>query len=176
MYMFYPFPYYVSDYPFLVNKKGYRRAYARVKGGPLAPNLRGFVVFTNVPNGTEVYVELHGLPAYQPAKGDQDPIGPHGFHIHMRGDCTVGDPNNPFEGAGEHWNPTNQPHGNHAGDFPVIFSNNGYARMNFFTNKFKVNDVVGRSVIIHLNPDDYRTQPAGDAGKRIACGVIVGVC
>lgn len=64
------------------------------------------------------------------------------------------------------------PHGNHAGDFPVLFSNNGYARMSFFTDKFRVRDIIGRSVMIHENPDDYRSQPPGDSGKRIACGVI----
>ncbi|HOJ08962.1 MAG TPA: superoxide dismutase family protein, partial [Clostridiales bacterium] len=94
------------------------------------------------------------------------------FHIHQFGDCQVGNPSEPFKASGEHWNPTNQPHGNHAGDFPVLFSNNGYARMCFFTNKFKASDVVGKSVIIHENPDDYRTQPAGASGKRIGCGVI----
>ncbi|MDQ0177416.1 Cu-Zn family superoxide dismutase [Bacillus chungangensis] len=147
-------------------------AYARVKGGPLAPGLKGYVVFTEVPNGTEVYVEVTGLPAYEPAKGKRPPIGPHGFHVHEHGNCEVGDKNNPFQAAGEHWNPTKQPHGNHAGDFPVLFSNDGYARMSFFTNKFKVKDVIGKAIIIHQFPDDYRTQPAGDAGKRLACGVI----
>ncbi|WP_201260037.1 superoxide dismutase family protein [Tissierella sp. P1] len=44
--------------------------------------------------------------------------------------------------------------------------------MSFFTDKFKPEDIIGRSVIIHQNPDDYRTQPAGNSGKRIACGVI----
>lgn len=70
------------------------------------------------------------------------------------------------------YNEDAQPHGNHSGDFPVLFSNNGYARMSFFTNKFKPEDVIDKSVIIHLNPDDYRSQPAGNSGKRIACGVI----
>jgi Cu-Zn family superoxide dismutase len=148
------------------------RAFARIKGGPLAKDLRGFVVFTDVPFGTEVYVEVTGLPPYQPGTADRQPIGPHGFHIHEQGVCEVGNPENPFQAAGEHWNPTNQPHGNHAGDFPVLFSNNGYARMNFFTNRFRAADVIGKSVIIHQNPDDYRTQPAGNAGKRLACGVI----
>lgn len=44
--------------------------------------------------------------------------------------------------------------------------------MTFFTDKFKVNDIIGKAVIIHESPDDYRTQPAGDAGKRLACGII----
>lgn len=95
-----------------------------------------------------------------------------GFHIHQNGVCEVSNPDNPFESAGGHYNPTNQPHGNHAGDFPVLFSNNGYARMSFFTDKFTPEDVVRRSIIIHENPDDYRSQPAGESGERIACGVI----
>ena len=147
-------------------------ASAYIKGGPLAPDLRGHVLFTNVANGSEVFVEVAGLPAYQPAKKGESPIGPHGFHIHEKGVCDIGDVKDPFQAAGGHWNPTNQPHGNHAGDFPVLFSNNGYARMLFFTNKFRGEDVIGKSIIIHQNPDDYRSQPAGDAGKRLGCGVI----
>lgn len=148
-------------------------AEAIVQGGPLAPEINGMVRFMDVPGGTWVSVEINsGLPRYRPAVGEEDPVGPHGFHIHEFGDCQVGDPENPFMAAGEHWNPNSQPHGNHAGDFPVLFSNGGRAKMCFFTDRFKVQDVVGRSVIIHLNPDDYRTQPAGDTGKRLACGVI----
>jgi Cu-Zn family superoxide dismutase len=119
-----------------------------------------------------VCARLCGLPCYRPAQGGEQPIGPHGFHLHECGVCKVGDPAEPFKAAGEHWNPTSQPHGNHAGDFPVLFSNNGRAEMSFFTSKFCVQEVIGKAVIIHQNPDDYRTQPAGNAGKRLACGVI----
>ncbi len=142
------------------------RAFARIKGSSLAPNLKGFVVFTDVSGGTEVYVEVHGLPPHQPGTAGRQPIGPHGFHIHTNGSCQVGDPANPFQAAGEHWNPTNQPHGNHPGDFPVLFSNNGYARMNFFTNRFRTADVIGKSVVIHQNPDDYRTHLPATRGKE----------
>jgi Cu-Zn family superoxide dismutase len=145
---------------------------ARIKGGPLRPQINGTVQFQNIHNGTWVCVEVNGLPPYQPADGSQSPVGPHGFHIHESGNCEVGDPQNPFQAAGGHWNPANQPHGNHAGDFPVIFSNNGYSKMCFFTGAFKPDQVVGKSVVIHQNPDDYRTQPAGNSGKRLACGVI----
>lgn len=145
---------------------------ARMQGGPLAPTLSGSVLFKDVPGGTEVVVEVLGLPLYQPAEECHPPIGPHGFHIHVYGNCTIGDPSDPFQAAGGHWNPDNQPHGNHAGDFPVLFSNNGYALMAFFTNRFKPADVLGRSVVIHLSPDDYRSQPAGNSGKRLACGII----
>lgn len=145
---------------------------AYIKGGPLAPNLKGIVYFYDVAGGTEVCTYIEGLPPYQPAQGDQAPIGPFGFHIHENDTCAVGDPTDPFMAAGGHWNPDNQPHGNHAGDFPVLFSNDGYARMCFFTNRFKPQDVTGKTIIIHQNPDDYRTQPSGNAGKRLACGII----
>lgn len=147
-------------------------AQAQIQGGPLAPTLRGLVQFFDIPGGTWVCASISGLPPYVPASGGQPPIGPHGFHIHENGTCVIGDPANPFQEAGEHWNPTNQPHGNHAGDFPVLFSNNGLALTSFFTSQFKPHEAIGKSIIIHQNPDDYRTQPAGAAGKRLACGII----
>src|SRR5690625_3029512 len=172
MYSYHNVPY-AQAYPmFDPYRQQVTRAYAAIQGSEFAPQLRGYVVFTDLPNGTEVTVEVSGLPHYEPAREDQSPIGPHGFHIHQNGDCQVGDESDPFQAAGEHWNPTSQPHGNHAGDFPVLFSNDGYTRMSFFTNKFKAQDVVGKSVIIHLSPDDYRSQPSGNSGKRIGCGVI----
>lgn len=148
------------------------RAIAYIKGGPLAPNIKGTVYFVNVPGGTQVYVNVSGLPQYMPAAGGRPQVGPHGFHIHNNGDCSPGNAQNPFPNTGEHWNPTSQPHGNHAGDFPVLFSNNGAARMSFFTNKFKVANIIGKSIVIHESPDDYRTQPAGNSGRKLACGSI----
>ena len=148
-------------------------AMANINGGPLNPNLKGVVYFMDVKGGTDVYVEVKGLPIYKPGTDKTLPIGPHGFHIHETGICKSDDPMNPFSSSGGHFNPQKQPHGNHAGDFPVLFSNSGYARMTFFTNKFKVSEIVGKAIIIHENPDDYRTQPAGYSGKKIACGVII---
>lgn len=149
-----------------------KRAAAFIFGGPLAPNIKGMALFSDVQGGTEVFIEVYGLPPYRPATNGNPPIGPFGFHLHENGTCLVGNASDPFMAAGEHWNPTNQPHGNHSGDFPVIFSNRGYARMSFFTDKFKVEQVVGKTIIIHENPDDYRTQPSGASGKRLACGLI----
>ena len=148
------------------------QAVAYIAGGPLAPGIRGTVTFTRAMGGTEVSVEVHGLPPYQPATNGKAPVGPHGFHIHEIGSCVTGDPAEPFTSAGGHWNPTHQPHGNHAGDFPVLFSNNGYSRMTFFTNQFSVDQIIGKAVIIHEHPYDYRTQPDGAGGHRLACGVI----
>lgn len=154
----------------------YRGVMAHIRGGPLAPQINGIVWFNDVYGiGTQVCAQVTGLPPYKPAEDGEDPIGPFGFHLHQYGNCDIGNPQDPFQGAGGHWNPTQQPHGNHAGDFPVLFSNNCYAYMCFYTDKFRPRDVIGKSIIIHQNPDDYRTQPAGDAGKRLACGVIMEV-
>ena len=155
----------------MFNVKRFTPIKAYIYGGPLASSIRGVVDFYSVPGGTEVCANITGLPMYQPASNG-DPIGPHCFHIHENGSCEIGDPENPFSAAGEHWAPDNQPHGNHAGDFPVLFSNNGRAKMCFFTNRFRPEEIIGCSIIIHQNPDDYRSQPAGDAGKRLACGII----
>ncbi|EDS76859.1 copper/zinc superoxide dismutase [Clostridium botulinum C str. Eklund] len=151
-------------------------AVAHVHGGPNNPNLKGIVYFYPVLGGTEVSVSIQGLPNYKPATPTTQPIGPFGFHIHSVGCCDIGDPNNPFTCASGHWNPDNQPHGNHAGDFPVLFSNHGICKMSFFTDRFNPKDIIGLSVIIHENPDDYRSQPSGNSGKRIACGLIEQLC
>jgi Cu-Zn family superoxide dismutase len=147
-------------------------AYAEIKGGVLAPQVSGRVEFYPAPGGTLVRVDVRGLPPYRPAMGNSQPIGPFGFHIHEGSTCGLGDGRNPFESAMGHYNPRRQPHGNHAGDLPVLFSNGGEAHMQVYTDKFRPRDVVGRTVIIHQNPDDFRTQPAGNSGSRIACGVI----
>jgi len=155
------------------NHKGYEYVIgAYVTGGPLEPNISGTVLFEPIMDGSQVNATFYGLPAYQPASNGNAPIGPFAFHIHEYADCNVGNPQSPFQAAGGHWNPTNQPHGNHAGDFPVIFSNDGYSYTSFYTNKFRPEDVIGKSIIIHQNPDDYRTQPNGAGGKRLACGII----
>jgi Cu-Zn family superoxide dismutase len=150
-------------------------AVADIKGGPLRPQIKGIVRFYRVPGGSWVCVDVEGLPPYQQGTKNKDPVGPHGFHIHEFGVCEIGNPKDPFQAAGGHWNPTNQPHGNHAGDFPVLFSNRGVAKMCFFDGEFTPDQVINKSIIIHENPDDYRTQPAGNAGKRLACGVIRGL-
>jgi len=147
-------------------------AFAQIIGSPLAPNLKGKALFRDVPGGVEICVEVTGLPNYSPKTASTPQIGPHGFHLHIVGNCEVGNPNDPFQSAGGHFNPTKQLHGNHAGDFPVIFSNNGYFRMCFYTNKFSVFDILNKAVVIHQSPDDYQTEPAGNSGKRIGCGVI----
>ncbi|ACB84323.1 superoxide dismutase family protein [Natranaerobius thermophilus] len=146
-------------------------AMARIKGGSLAPDLKGIVTFDSVKNGTVICADIEGLPSFQ-RESHQPPIGPHGFHLHEIGTCKEGNPEDPFQAAGGHWDPDNQPHGNHAGDFPVLFSHNGIARTCFFTSRFHVQDIIDKAVIIHESPDDFRTNPTGKSGRRLACGVV----
>ena len=95
----------------------------------------------------------------------------YGFHIHEGGSCT-GDATDPFKDAGGHYNPTNQEHPFHAGDMPVIMGNQGAAWFQFYTNRFYPEEIVGKTVVVHDMPDDFRSQPSGDSGVKIACGRI----
>ncbi len=146
-------------------------AVARLKGSSLYPELTGTVKFLKDPDGSWVEAEIFGLPDFAESTEKTAQVGPFAFHIHEFDTCgaTFGD--NAFAAAGGHWNPEGDPHGNHAGDFPVVFSNDGTAKMLFFTNRFYPEDVIGKSVVLHQSPDDYKTQPSM-GGIRIACGNI----
>lgn len=108
------------------------------------------------------------------------PGGQHGFHIHETGDCSAAD----FSSAGGHFNPTAQAHGrasqgaHHLGDQDNLGADaNGVARVDAHFGGVVIgggalNDALGKAVVVHADPDDYRSQPAGNAGKRIACGII----
>ncbi|WP_027468527.1 superoxide dismutase family protein [Deefgea rivuli] len=106
------------------------------------------------------------------------PNSEHGFHIHMTGDCSKAD----FSSAGGHFNPQQHAHGaqaaeHHAGDIPNLNANaDGLAETQFTLAQLSLlpgtNNIIGKAVIIHANPDDYHSQPAGNAGARIACAVI----
>ena len=138
-------------------------AFAQINGGEKNPHIKGMVQFYQVPlGGLVVEVEVMGLPAnsWQEASF-------HGFHIHENGDCE-----DDFMKTGSHFNPTDRPHPEHLGDFPVLMAVDGYAWMCFYDAKLTISQIMGRSVVIHDKPDDFRTQPAGDSGDKIACGVI----
>ena len=106
--------------------------------------------------------------------------GTHAFHIHDNGDCSAADASS----AGGHFNPTGQPHGrasaprHHAGDSDNLVANaEGTARVDAHFEGVALggggaNDVAGKAIVVHADPDDYTSQPAGNAGSRIACGVI----
>lgn len=148
-------------------------AIAHIQGSDLAPEIHGTVKFLGIEDGCWVEAEIFGLPEFSEATETSAQVGPFGFHIHEKDTCGSIHGDSPFSAAGGHWNPDGDSHGNHAGDFPVLFSNGGTAKMLFFTDRFSPEDVVGRSVVIHQSPDDYISQPSGSGGKRIACGSIV---
>jgi Cu-Zn family superoxide dismutase len=102
----------------------------------------------------------------------------HGFHVHEKGDCSSGD----GMSAGGHLNPHGKPHGpptgeHHAGDLPSIKADaNGAATVRMRVAGTLLGgsaaDIAGKALIVHVAPDDYTTQPTGNSGARIACGVI----
>ena len=89
------------------------------------------------------------------------------MHIHENGDCT-----SPFDKTGNHYNPENTSHPNHSGDLPPLLSNKGYAWIAFWDNRFTISEIKGKSIVIHSMSDDFRSQPSGDSGEKIGCGVI----
>ncbi len=95
-----------------------------------------------------------------------------GLHIHEGNSCTPTTPPNAFENAGGHLNLTKNMHPNHSGDLPPLYSNSGHALSAVLIDKFTLNDIKNRTIIIHAQPDDFSTQPSGNSKERIACGVI----
>ncbi|CAG2156804.1 Superoxide dismutase-like protein YojM precursor [compost metagenome] len=132
-------------------------------------NTAGRVTFDQQAAGVMVVVAVTGLP----------PGTSHGFHVHEKGDCSAPD----AMSAGGHFNPSGKPHGqmtmpeHHAGDMNNLTADaSGNARVQFLMPDVTVgagpNSVIGKAVVVHKDPDDYRTQPTGNSGGRIACGVI----
>jgi Cu-Zn family superoxide dismutase len=131
-------------------------------------NVRGLVMFHEMGEHLMVHVKVNGLA----------PNSEHGFHLHDKGDCASADGTS----AGGHFNPGKTAHGpqdgeHHAGDLPGLKANaEGVVDQKFMlmgvTIKPGATSIDGRSVIIHASADDYKTQPTGNSGARIACGVI----
>ena len=129
----------------------------------------GEATFEQMGNKVRVVVFVQGL------KPGQE----HGLHIHEAGDCSSGD----GMSAKGHFNPHGKPHGahtsgeRHAGDLPSLKANKE-GRANIQTDLDVITlapgpaSIIGRGLIVHADPDDYKTQPTGNAGARIACGVI----
>jgi superoxide dismutase, Cu-Zn family len=129
----------------------------------------GEATFEQVGDKVRVIVFAQNLPANREL----------GFHIHEAGDCSSGD----GMSAKGHFNPHGKPHGNpssperHAGDLPALKAGkDGRAKIDATVDAISIGqgpgNIVGRGLIIHADPDDYKTQPTGNAGARIACGVI----
>ncbi|MBQ1459402.1 MAG: superoxide dismutase family protein [Oscillospiraceae bacterium] len=142
------------------NKNDFQ-ASAVIRGGQEAPDLSGVARFFQRSDGVLVTIQVTGLPA-------ENPGGFFGLHIHGGSGCAGEN----FAGTGGHFNPAGTPHPAHAGDLPPLLSCGGRAYLAVLTDRFTVADIIGRTVVIHGGSDDFRSQPAGDAGTKIACGVI----
>lgn len=137
---------------------------------PSKKDLKAHVQLTESEKGIKVVAEVKGL----------EPGSVHGFHIHQSGECKGPD----FKSAGDHYNPGSRPHAGpaasmkHVGDLGnLVADKNGVAKTEVVIPKSDAKDVkefIGKAVIIHSKADDLATQPAGDAGDRIACGIIQG--
>lgn len=142
-------------------------ATAIIRGSQEYPDINGMVRMYQTPMGVLVAAEVMGLPT---AEGEcASPFL--GFHIHEGERCS-GTAEDSFANALGHYNPQNCEHPFHAGDLPPLLSNNGYALSFFLTDRFTVDEVMGKTIIIHEKPDDFVTQPSGNSGMKIACGQI----
>lgn len=150
---------------FNIKKRPY--AFAKIKGSNEYPNINGIAYFYKVNSGVLVSIKLKGLPVSDGVC--QEPI--FAVHIHSGESCT-GNDTDPFADAMSHYNPDNCNHPYHAGDLSPIFGANGLGFSVSLTNRFTAEEIIGKTIIIHSSPDDFTTQPSGNSGKKIACGVI----
>lgn len=135
--------------------------------GRSGSSVSGMVTFAQAGEQLRVEVDARDVPP-----------GEHGFHIHAVGDCSAPDASS----AKGHYDPIGKPHGHfkraehhHAGDLPNLVANGaGVVSYSAYVEGVTLAEIVGKSVIVHADPDDYVSQPAGNSGKRIACGVITG--
>lgn len=136
-------------------------AVARIKGGSDAPQLSGVVRFYQEYGSALVVADISGMPT-------SGGTGFFALHIHEDGSCG----GESFAQTGGHYNPKEMAHPNHAGDLPPLMRCGDRAFLAVRTDRFCVREIIGKTVVIHDGPDDFRSQPAGNAGTRIACGVI----
>lgn len=127
-------------------------------------DVSGSVTFTETNDGVSIMGNFEGL----------DP-GMHGFHIHQYGDCRADDGTS----AGGHFSPLDNEHGaptdmdRHMGDLGNVEANEeGMATVDYTDSRVSLEQILGRGVILHAGQDDFESQPSGDAGNRVACGVI----
>lgn len=142
-------------------------AEANITGSGEFPNLSGSVRFYQTNKGVVVCAEISGLPKENLPCREQI----FGFHIHNGTSCS-GNMEDPFADTLSHYDSNSCAHPDHAGDLPPLFGNNGLAISAFLTNRFSLESVIGKTVVIHAQPDDFKTQPSGNSGAKIACGVI----
>ena len=136
---------------------------AQIRGGVAAPQLSGCVRFYQENGSVLMEARISGLPK-------DSETGFFALHIHSGSNCSGVE----FAETGGHYNPTGQAHPRHAGDLPPLLLCGDSAYLAVRTDRFRVEEIIGKTVVIHSGPDDFRSQPAGNAGKKIACGVIWG--
>ncbi len=146
---------------------GEPNAIANVRGGSNYPAVGGKVEFYHTPFGVLVSADIHGLPVSQERCGNDI----FAFHIHG-GELCSGNNEDEFADAGTHYNPDGCPHPYHRGDMPPLFTSGKKAFLSFLTDRFTVDEIIGKTVIIHDKPDDFTNQPSGNSGMKIACGEI----
>lgn len=128
--------------------------------------------------GAISFSELRGIVSVSGTVTGLKPNAAHAFHVHENGDCSAPD----FSSAGSHFNPTGTPHGQHGsglhhlGDMPPLMADaSGTAQVSFNSQTLTLrgpNSIIGKSIIVHRDPDDFNAQPVGNAGPRLACGII----
>ena len=150
--------------------RGLPDAVATVHGGSEYPGINGSVKFYQTAKGVITLAEVFGLPVSEEKCGNDI----FAFHIHSGATCT-GNTKDEFADVGTHYNPTDCPHPYHAGDVPPLFSAGGMVFLAFLADRFTADEIIGKTIIIHNKPDDFTTQPSGNAGNKIACGEIGGV-
>ena len=139
-------------------------ARAVVRGGTVTGEIR----FFQTDRGVLVQAELFGLPH----SGEVCRSGVFAFHIHI-GRCAADHPDDPSAHVEGHYNPDDCPHPHHAGDLPPLFaSRDGYAFLTVLTDRFSLQEIIGKAVVGHAQRDDFTTLPSGDPGILIACGEI----
>lgn len=149
----------------------HRLQHAMANIGPASASLvSGRLAITAIDGGVRIEGDLGGLA----------PNGIHAIHVHERGDCSAADASS----AGGHFNPGGMPHGqagegpHHLGDMNNLHANaEGVAHVDIrllgvTLGSGAANDILGRAIVVHAMPDDYHSQPAGNAGARVGCGVI----
>lgn len=141
-------------------------AEAVMRGSPVHSEIQGKVLFYKARCGVVVCAELTGLPT---GSDCNSPV--FGFHIHSGAKCT-GNNTDPFADTNGHYNPHNCQHPYHAGDLPPLFGACGGAFSVCLTDRFSPDEIIGKTVIVHAHYDDFVTQPSGNSGEKIACGVI----
>ncbi len=144
-------------------KMGCLVAAAHIRGGVSAPVLQGNAFFYPQQTGVLLTIQVAGLPAQS---------GFFALHIHEGESCGGTD----FSESGSHYNPAALSHPCHAGDLPPLLSCGGTAFMTVLTNRFTMEEIIGKTIVIHNGTDDFQSQPAGNAGTKIACGTIKTIC